>query len=154
MSEQTRNQPNPGTRVLASEGGPGPGHGYNAVAFRYFLNIERKRSERSRRRFLLLLIDLKKHADADGWIDSGLASRLVAILAPCLRDTDFIGWYHEGRTIGAVLTQLTEPPETDIASVVSGRVRQALSSGRLPLDIANRLQVRIYQLPPALEHRG
>ena len=154
MSEQSRDQAEPRMPVLANEGEPGPGHGYNEVAFRYFLNLERKRSERSRRRFLLLLIDLQKHAGADVWIDSGLASRLVAILAPCLRDTDFIGWYHEGRTIGAALTQLTETPETDTASVVSGRVNQALSGARLPLDIANRLQVRIHQLPPALEHRG
>lgn len=152
QSAQRRDQAAPATRALAMEGGPG--QGYNEEAFRYFLNVERKRSERSRRRFLLLLVDLKKHSDANVSIDSRLASRLVAILSPCLRETDFMGWYREGRTIGAVLTHLTETPGTDISSVVSTRVNDALSRGRIPRAIAGQLQVRIYQLPPALEHRG
>ena len=152
QSEQIRDLADSRALALAMAGGPG--QGYNEEAFRYFLNVERKRSERSRRRFLLLLVDLKKHSDTNVWIDSGLASKLVAILSPCLRDTDFIGWYREGRTIGAVLTHLTDTPGTDISSVVGARVNHALSRCRIRRDIAGQLQMRIYQLPPALEHRG
>lgn len=137
--------------ALAVDGGPS--QAYNEEAFRYLLDVERKRSERSRRRFLLLLVDLKNQSGIDASIDAALASRLFAALSPCLRETDFIGWYREGRAIGAVLTQLTETPGTDISQVVSDRVNQALSRGRLPRSIDSQLQVRIYQLPPALESR-
>ena len=147
-----RDQADAGAPALAIEGGSG--QAYNEEAFRYFLNVERKRSERSRRRFLLLLVDLKKHSEPNVRIDSGLASKLFAVLSPCLRETDFIGWYREGGTIGAVLTHLTEIPGTDISSVVGDRVNQALTGGRIPSDIVDQLQVRIYQLPPAAERRG
>src|SRR5262245_54479620 len=77
--------------LLTADGGPG--HGYNERAFQYFLNIERRRSERSETSLLLLLVDLHERPAMSAQIDSWLASKLVAILTSCVRDTDFIGWY-------------------------------------------------------------
>src|SRR5207249_10194531 len=69
------------------------GEAYNEEAFRYFLAIERKRSERSGRPFLLLLVDLKEQSGVTVRIDPMVAPKLFSALWLCLRETDCVGWY-------------------------------------------------------------
>jgi hypothetical protein len=116
---------------------------YNQQAFRYFLANERKRSEVSNRPFLLLLLDLQQ-TQTTGRIHPSIATRLFAGLAECLRDTDVIGWYHEGRVAGAVLTQVEDASATDMG--IRTRVTTTLRMS-LPASVSARLQVRVYQLP-------
>ena len=118
---------------------------YNQEAFRYFLGHERKRSELSNRPFLLLLVDLQS-THMPGRIDPAIANKLFDGLAECLRDTDVIGWYHEGRVAGAVLTHVEDAAHVDVPEEIRGRVSGALGSA-LPSTIAAGLQVRVYQLP-------
>jgi hypothetical protein len=119
---------------------------YNEEAFRYFLQLERKRSNRSHRRFLLLLVDLKKETGLTVRFDSSTDQKLFSALCPCLRETDFIGWYRQGRVASAVLTQLEDTPGTQVSDLVVERVREALGQS-LPSDLADRVQVRAYQVP-------
>jgi hypothetical protein len=121
----------------------GPGPAYNEEAFQYFLEIEQKRSELSNRPFLLMLVDFNKHPR----IDAVTAGKLFSVLSLCLRDTDFIGWYREGRVAGAVLTQHGEADGDDLSDVVRQRIGGALRQ-RLPSDLARQLQARVYQIPP------
>jgi hypothetical protein len=121
---------------------------YNQEAFRYFLANERRRSELSNRPFLLLLVDLQQ-PQLNGRITSSVATKLFAGLAECLRDTDVIGWYHEGRVAGAVLTHVEDASSTDVSGEIRRRVGLLLSN-QLPSSIATRLQVRVYQLPAGL----
>ena len=131
----------------------GLGHAYNEETFQLFLAIERKRSERSNRSFLLLLLDLKKQPGADVDIAPLVAARLFSGLTLCLRETDFVGWYREGRVVGAVLTQFEDAPGPEIAHVIGQRLRGALRGG-LPSDPLHRLQVRVYRRPPSLKYRS
>ena len=136
-----------------------PGQAYNESAFRHFLSIETKRSERSGRPFGLLLVDLKKpfgrqdRQEMSAGIDPAVATRLFTGLSLCLRETDFVGWYHEERVAGAVLTQLTDSSETDVAGQLRQRVSEVLFEGLLP-DVADRLQIRIFQLPAQARELG
>jgi hypothetical protein len=120
----------------------GAGYAYNEEAFQYFLEIERKRSELSNCPFLLMLVDFKSHPR----IEAATAHKLFSVLSLCLRETDFIGWYREGRVAGAVLTQHGEADGDDLSDVVRGRIGTALRE-RLPSDLALQLQVRVYQIP-------
>ena len=122
------------------------GHAYNEEAFRYLLAIERKRSERSDRPFLLLLIDLKEPEGANARLDSMAASNLFSNLWLCLRETDCVGWYHEERVAGAVLTELGDRRPTEVSRLIGQRVNARLYE-RLPSDVARCLRVRIYQHP-------
>jgi hypothetical protein len=116
---------------------------YNEEAFRYFLDIERRRSEILKRPFVLLLLDLKKSLDTPP-----PPEKLLSALALCVRETDFIGWYRDRSIAGAVLTQHTETAGPDLADAVSRRVVQVLAV-RLPSELARRVRVRVYQLPGA-----
>jgi hypothetical protein len=125
------------------------GSAYNEEAFRYFLEIERKRSQPSNRSLLLLLVDLKTKAGMSGHIDHAVSTKVFAGLSLCLRETDFIGWYREGQAIGAVLTQRAETPSTDASVDLTQRVSDVLRKG-LPAGIVGNLQVRVYQLPSSV----
>jgi hypothetical protein len=127
----------------------GHGEAYNEHAFHHFLSIERKRSEASRRPFLLLLVEFDKHLGEPVPIGHDVASRLFAAVAASLRDTDVIGWYREQRIAGAVLTDLGEAPQT-IMPAITQRVRAFLQND-LPGGLASLVQVRLYQLPARIE---
>ncbi|HKT81517.1 MAG TPA: hypothetical protein VJP86_14925 [Vicinamibacterales bacterium] len=119
---------------------------YNEDAFRYFLEIERRRAEASGRPLLLLLVDLKKQSEPESVIPGAIADRVFSSLALSLRDTDFFGWYREGVVAGAVLTQHAETSDTSIADVAAQRVSSALRSA-LPAHVSIRVQVRVYHVP-------
>ena len=123
------------------------GQAYNEDAFRYFLEIERKRAARAHRPVLLLLLDLPA---AGPRIDSMLAAKLFSGLWRCLRETDVVGWYREERVAGAVLTQLAAGPMPEVADEVGRRVTAGLREG-LPAAVARRLQIRVYQLGPRVK---
>ena len=125
---------------------------YNEAAFRYFLALERKRVARSNRPFLLLLLDLQA-LRANAAIEPDEAERLFATLAQYLRETDFVGWYHERRVIGAVLTQHAAVPGSDVWQVIAERVTRSVRDS-LAADVAQRVQVRIFQLPPGMKSRS
>jgi hypothetical protein len=120
---------------------------YNEEAFHYFLALERKRSESSRRPFLLLLVDLDQRSDATARIAPQLGAKLFTSLWDCLRETDLAGWYREGRVAGAVLTHLGDTPLTEeVTRRVEDRVKSAFRRS-LPAAITDVLRVRVYQLP-------
>lgn len=128
----------------ALEGRRGPA--YNEEAFRYFLAIERKRSERSGRPFLLVLVDLKDQPGVSARVEPMVAPKIFAGLWLCIRESDFIGWYREERVAGAVLTELGDGPLTGVSRLVGQRLSEVLCK-RLPSDVGRRLQVRVHQHP-------
>jgi hypothetical protein len=120
------------------------GQAYNEGAFRYFLQIERKRAARAGRPVLLLLLDLREQPDRTR-IDPALASKLFDCLCRSLRETDVVGWYREDRVAAAVLTQVDGGVPPEVTTVIRQRVGNALREG-FPADVARRLRVRVYQL--------
>jgi hypothetical protein len=82
-------------------------------------------------------------------IDPPIAQKLFEGLSTCLRESDFIGWYRGERAAGAVLTQRVETAgvAAGIPRQMSDRISAALREG-LPLEAAERLRVRVYQLSP------
>jgi len=148
--------PSPGARgpaVALRDGRPGcscgvavesrRGQAYNEEAFRYFLAVERQRSRRSGRTFLLLLVDQRAQPGARARIEPRMVPRLFSGLARCLRETDIIGWYHEQRVAGALLTELGAGDRPDVSDLLHQRITGMLSEC-LAADVA-RLQVRIYR---------
>jgi hypothetical protein len=118
---------------------------YNEAAFRYFLSLERKRSERSGDAFLLLLVDLEFGPGQSVDFEPDLAARVFLLMKPCLRETDFVGWYHAGKVAAAVLTQVGDAGP-DASDQVTRRVRASLLKG-VPAAVSGCLRVGVYQLP-------
>ena len=115
---------------------------YEQEAFRYLLKSESTRSERSGQFCQILLV---YWADAQGGImqmDSHVAKTVTAALSRSLRDTDYIGWYRDGRIIGAVLTVLVQESMAQVASHLQKRLAEILQS-ELSIEESRRLQMRV-----------
>lgn len=125
------------------------GSAYNEEAFGYLLLVQRRRSERSDRPFLLLLIDLKGKPDPATPIEKSMARPLFAALSHALREDDLIGWYREPYIAGALLTECHDGTRGATAETIVQRVTKAIGAALAP-EAAARLQVRICHIQPKL----
>ena len=71
--------------------------------FERALHLEQKRTERSRRPFVLMLVVLSDRLLSAGVGD--LIHRLETGLLTSTRDTDVTGWYRQGLAVGTILTE-------------------------------------------------
>lgn len=74
------------------------------IVYRALLDREIKRSARSGQLCRILLI---YHTNAQGRVvpfGSTLADNAISVLSSSCRDTDYIGWYQQGRVVGILLT--------------------------------------------------
>jgi len=117
---------------------------YNEEAFRFLLDIERRRFEASAQLFVLILVELTLRAGLPEKMPAPVASKIFGSLTQTLRDTDLVGWYRDQRVIGAVLTHVGEMPLEDSTRQMSARVTQALHTD-LPQDTAKQVKVRLYR---------
>lgn len=131
----------PGESTCAQEL-TGGGTVYNEEAFRYLLQVERKRYEASLNPFVLVLVDLRRHGS--GTMAETVAASIFSALTRTLRDTDVIGWYREDRIIGVVLTHLGDAPIAETTRQISARVTNAVSAD-LSQDVTASLKVRLYR---------
>jgi len=76
--------------------------------FHRMISLERKRSERSQRPFVLLLVDtcVSNVADASGDRSNTVLVDLLSALQGATRETDVTGWYKEGAVIGVMFTEI------------------------------------------------
>ena len=124
-----------------------PFQAYNEHAFRYFLGIERNRSERSQRSSLLVLVNLRRHTGMSTQIAPSVAVKIFAGLSRCVREIDFVGWHRENRVAGAVLAQGSDTPDPEASRRISQRVSEMVGE-QLPASLAGRLHVRLVHLRP------
>jgi lipopolysaccharide/colanic/teichoic acid biosynthesis glycosyltransferase len=97
---------------------------YSEEGFSEMLTFERKRSERSSRPFLLMLIeapDTRQHLSHT--VD---LSGIMFYVASAIRDTDVIGWYRERTIIGIVFTELTSEDRVHIRRTLLDRLNTIL----------------------------
>ena len=76
----------------------------NEDAFVSMLYLERRRAERADKRFVLILIDVKKTLAVVNKDRTMLA--LTNALSEATRETDIIGWYLENNLVGVIGTEL------------------------------------------------
>ena len=73
--------------------------------FTRVLSLERKRSERSRKPFILALLDLEGARELNGERDR-LVHDVVTALSSFIRATDMVGWYRGDAILGVLFTEL------------------------------------------------
>ena len=117
---------------------------YREEAFRYLSESESKRSMRSGHLCRILLVYCTNAEGAIVPLEPNFANIVLAALSRNLRDTDYIGWYREGRILGGVLTLLGRE------SVVDGCTRLRMSlvenlRSELGLETSRSVQIRLYQ---------
>ena len=108
------------------------------------LSLERKRAERSGKRFLLLLIDFGHSAEnGDG---NGPRSKTTAAVLARIRETDIAGWYAANGVLGVIFTELGGADERSALPILRGRLDAALESSLTP-DERQRLALSFHWFP-------
>ena len=98
------------------------------------LSQERKRSERSGKPFILLLLNGNDIFLGDRGND--VVSRIANVVHTATRETDVLGWYEAGRVLGVIFTELGDLADNSIETILT-RITTSLSEELNPEDLDN-----------------
>ena len=129
----------------------GTHHVLMELAFQRMIAIERKRTERSKDAFLLILFEAGRH-QGSGKAKEVLDSVASALLAS-IRDTDVIGWHTNGKILGLVCTGLPmkDKARNSVPSVILNRVTTTLK-GALMSGQFNQVTISFHLFPDEWIH--
>lgn len=113
-------------------------------SFTRMLCLERKRTERSGRPFVLMLLEAGPLLKA-GASDHVLEKVLVA-LSHAIRETDIKGWYRTGEMIGVIFTEIDRAQGRAVAGALLSRISAALA-GTLGIDEINEIRLSFHIFP-------
>ena len=116
--------------------------------FRKVLAIERKRSERSRQRFVLMLLHVGKVLETEQ--REMVLEGITEALSNSARETDFHGWYESGSVVGVICTEIGNGELTTILRALQSRVGAALR-GRLELEQGDAIHISFHVYPDDLD---
>jgi len=136
-SEDARRQSVPPNDILPQE------------AFHKMITLERKRTERSRKPFLLMLLDTGSELPSDR--NSRLLVDVLNALAASTRETDVTGWYATGAVVGVMYTEIAPGDRSSIVATMLARVSNSLREN-LGLEQFHRVKLSFHLFPEDWDH--
>ncbi len=119
-----------------------PGIPFAEDVFQNVLMLERRRAERSRRPFVLLLI----HSNNQNDPHRRILRQVLLSLVSNTRESDLIGWYREPVTLGIIFTEMGEGEKAAIAGALLQKIESALLEA-LGMDKASKLAISLHVFP-------
>jgi lipopolysaccharide/colanic/teichoic acid biosynthesis glycosyltransferase len=118
-------------------------------SFKRMIAVERKRTERSKEPFLLMLVELSDHPESEE--TRKVLERMLTVLRTCSRETDIIGWYKECSTVGVMFTGLVINDKSLILSTILGRISSLLRH-ELTIDQFGAVKLSFHFFPDDWDH--
>ena len=116
------------------------------------LYVERKRTERSGRSFVLMMLESSKLLKRQG--ERAALHNVLLALSHSSRDTDARGWYKEGSTIGVIFTELgADVDGRGVAAALLTKVTTALTAS-LTISQINEIRLTFHVFPEDLDRQG
>lgn len=112
--------------------------------FTALLRRERLRAERSNGYFVLMLIRGKLCLARDG--KEGTLEKVISAITSSMRQTDLIGWYEKGSTLGVIMSELEQESLLSSLSAIHARVCQALRKV-ISAEESNELAISFHVYP-------
>jgi lipopolysaccharide/colanic/teichoic acid biosynthesis glycosyltransferase len=97
----------------------------NEEVFRRMISLERKRSERTQRPFVLLLMDTGRAQPTDK--NGRILLDILSALQSATRETDIMGWYEMNSSVGVMFTEITLENDLIFSTILS-RISDVLRS--------------------------
>jgi hypothetical protein len=85
------------------------------------LTLERRRAERSRKPYVLMLLD----ANLENGSAEGILKEAIGVIVTAKRETDLIGWYRMGAILGVIFTEVTLEGDTPITERLRKKIETA-----------------------------
>jgi lipopolysaccharide/colanic/teichoic acid biosynthesis glycosyltransferase len=108
--------------------------------FNSLLCLERKRTERSKKPFLLMLLNIEKLSAMNG--NHEIANRIAYMLCSVTRDTDIKGWVKENSVIGVIFTEINNTDNNSLMHKVSDNLHAVLDEKQ-----ADNVEITCYYFP-------
>ena len=118
--------------------------------FRRALCQERKRSERSRKSFLLMLVRHKSEKLYDG---KPALSRVVRPLGGIIRETDTLGWLESNAVLGVIFSELGNAELSAAVQRIESKIISALQRTLQP-EQAEAFEIYFYSYPQSWKDGG
>ncbi len=112
--------------------------------FRRMLCRERKRSERSRKHLLLMLVDCKHSKSRSA--DKPLIEQVAGVVAAEIRETDLAGWFESEAVVGAIFTELGDAEAAAAIQTIETKISAGLHKA-FKRDQVEKLQIAFYAFP-------
>jgi lipopolysaccharide/colanic/teichoic acid biosynthesis glycosyltransferase len=119
--------------------------------FMKLLCLERKRTERSGRRFVLMLLDAGSLLKGS---KTPLLANLEAAIAQSTRDTDLMGWYKTGSIIGVIFTEVVGADGKSIVHALSTKLMDSLYGAALSIREINEIKLSFHLFPEDWDEDG
>jgi lipopolysaccharide/colanic/teichoic acid biosynthesis glycosyltransferase len=107
------------------------------------LCLERKRTERSGRRFVLMLLDPGSLLKSD---NPRIVATLLTVVSQSTRDTDLVGWYEDGAVIGVIFTEIGGGEAKSIVQSLATKFTNSLY-GALSVTEINEIKLSFHVFP-------
>jgi lipopolysaccharide/colanic/teichoic acid biosynthesis glycosyltransferase len=117
--------------------------------FRRMIAIERKRTERSKAPFLLMLLEVTSEGDPKS--DKQTLEKIISILLSSSRDTDLIGWYKDGSIVAAMFTGLVAHEKRSIFDTFLAKVTTTLRDELTPQQFG-QVSISFHLFPDDWDH--
>jgi lipopolysaccharide/colanic/teichoic acid biosynthesis glycosyltransferase len=116
----------------------------NEETFKRVIAIERKRTERSKSPFVLMLLEVTNHQNSEK-AKRSLECIVTALVAAC-RDTDLVGWYKDNCIVGVMFTGLVVNDKHSILSAILNRVSETLRN-ELTFEQFSQISISFHLFP-------
>ena len=110
--------------------------------FHSMLTLERRRAERSRKPFVLMLLD----ANLESGAAEEILGQAVEIVAASKRETDLVGWYKQGAILGIIFTEVNLEGEVPITQTLRTKIESAFVK-HLGRDRADKIAISVHIFP-------
>ena len=115
----------------------------NDESFQRTLSLERKRTERSRKPFLLMLLEFGDILPKES---SRALGKVMSALCASTRATDVVGWFKNNSVVGVLFTEIIIDDQSSIVSTMMARVSETLGQS-LTLDQFNQVKISFHVYP-------
>jgi len=120
-------------------------------AFRRMISLERKRSERSRKPFVLMILDMgDQHASEN---NRQALRKVATALSVTARETDLTGWYVDDCAVGVMFTEIGFADRSATLSTMITRVSNTLRATLLPEEF-NQVSISFHVFPEDWDHEA
>ena len=120
----------------------------NEESFKRMIAIERKRTERSREPFLLMLVEAENSQRAS---HAKPLDRILSAMLSSTRETDVVGWYKDQITVGVMFTGLAVEDKNGILGTILSRVSAALRD-ELTSEQFSQISLSFHFFPDQWDH--
>jgi lipopolysaccharide/colanic/teichoic acid biosynthesis glycosyltransferase len=110
--------------------------------FHSMLTLERRRAERSRKPFVLMLLD----ANLENGTAEQILREAVEIVVASKRETDLVGWYKNGAILGVIFTEVNLQGEIPIAETLRTKIETAFVK-HMGRERASRIAISLHIFP-------